>query len=121
MRKKYFIVFLLSLFPASASLRAITSHSEISNHSGFPKTMREAGECFFGNYQALVANLQDNILVNQYRIRIIKLNPNPSESKIGPTYASYNRSASVLENTNVALASQLLLLKGKCDSFPNWD
>ncbi len=106
----------------SASLRANTADSEITNHSGFPGTLREAGECFFGNYRALVASLQENILVNQHRIRIIRRHQDAvGEHKQILPWQNSARSANVLTNTNVALASQLTQLKGKCSSFPRWD
>ena len=122
MIKKVFLILVLSLVPMSASLRANTADSEISNHSGFPTTLREAGECFFGNYRALVASLQENILVNQYRIKIIRRHQDSaSDNKQMLPWKNIARSANVLTNTNVALASQLTQLKGKCSSFPRWD
>lgn len=121
MKNNLLLIIFLSFVPITASLCANTADSEVSNHSGFPTTLREAGECFFGNYKSLVATLQDNILVNHYRIKIIKQNNSLNEQK--PTLANHvsARNANVLTNTNVALASQLTSLKGKCSSFPNWD
>ena len=122
MTKFFFLILLLSLVPMSASLRANTVDSEISNHSGFPTTVREAGECFFGNYRALVASLQENILVNQYRIKIIRrYQDSVSDTKQILPLQNSARSANVLTKTNVALASQLTQLKGKCSLFPKWD
>lgn len=121
MRKSLYLIVFLSLIPMSVSLRANTADSEIVNHSGFPRSLREAGECFFGNYRALVTNLQENILVNHYRIRILKRLQGADDQR--PTLRDQNlaRSATVLTNTNVALASQLTQLKGKCSLFPRWD
>ena len=121
MKNNFCLLIFLSFVPVSASLCANTADSEVTNHSGFPTTLREAGECFFGNYKGLVASLQDNILVNHYRIKIIKRNNSLNEQKPTVTNRLSARSATVLTNTNFALATQLTQLKGKCSSFPNWD
>lgn len=112
---------LLILFLFALTFDAPANSLESYNTSGFPQTLREAGECFFGNHDAVVESLEDNVSINHYRIKRINLNLVPPNMRSSKTDVENIKSANMLVNTNIGLKSLVSRLKGKCSSFPSWD
>ena len=118
------ICVLLSLLLGLSILRPWNTELQYANNNlpaGFPKNIREAAECFFGNYNSIVENLESNILLNKNRIRIIHRGNEFKTLQALVVDKQKEKTSVVLANTNVGLALQLNQLRDKCSSFPRWD
>ncbi|OFZ29053.1 MAG: hypothetical protein A2622_13250 [Bdellovibrionales bacterium RIFCSPHIGHO2_01_FULL_40_29] len=92
------------------------------NRTGFPQTFREANECFFGNYHSLLEALENNIISNLHRIRIIeRAHASEAENSTSNKSLRMTKHSNVLTGTNAGLIRQVDSLKGKCRYFPKWN
>lgn len=93
--------------------------------AGFPQNIRQAGECFFGNYQALVDSFKANISNNKFRLELLKKNHDGQSRLKNQTYLmndkNIQKETNILNDSNRALNKQITEMEGKCLYFPKWD
>lgn len=88
----------------------------------FPKNVDEAGECLFGNYQALLNSFQSNLEQNQKRIKIAKMvNSKKNQCSNEVINEENKKIINHLTRVNEDLQIRIDNLKDKCSFFPTVD